>query len=79
MHADPVILSAFVLQQSRAALEEEFGIERLISSLAETGACSTAEQVAQNIVRAIREYAGEKACAECSDDRTIVVLRVLSE
>ncbi len=55
-------------------------MERLISRLANGGDCSTAERIAEDIVRAIEEYAGEiPARRQPHDDRTIVVLRVAGE
>jgi sigma-B regulation protein RsbU (phosphoserine phosphatase) len=75
---DMVVFCSDGVHEQMNALDEEFGIERLISSLTESRVGATAEEVAQNIVREVREYAGENGCAECVDDRTIVVFRVIS-
>ena len=72
---DLVVFCSDGVQEQNNAYEEEFGSERLVSTLAEFCNSQSAEQVASGIMRAINEYAGENSCRECSDDRTIVVLR----
>ncbi len=58
--------------------EEEFGAARLAHLLAHTESGNSADTVAGDILEAITRHAGESAeCAECHDDRTIVVLRIL--
>jgi len=73
---DVVVFCSDGIHEQMNATDEEFGIERLISNLSEMRTCSTAEQVIGNIMQAVRDHAGEKAYADSSDDRTIVVLRV---
>jgi sigma-B regulation protein RsbU (phosphoserine phosphatase) len=58
-------------------LGEEFGITRLISQLSQSEDCHSAEKIAEDILAAAMQHAGERAaCNECRDDRTVVVLRV---
>lgn len=58
-------------------LGEEFGIPRLISQMARTKDGHSAEKIADDILAAAMQHAGERAeCNECRDDRTVVVLRV---
>jgi len=75
---DMVVFCSDGVHEQMNSMDEEFGIERLISSLAARRTWATAQDVAQNIVNSVKEYAGENACAECVDDRTIVVFRVVS-
>jgi len=75
---DMVVFCSDGVHEQMNARDEEFGIERLISSLAAGRTWATAQDVAQNIVNAVKEYARENACVECVDDRTIVVFRVVS-
>ena len=75
-----VVLCSDGIHEQTNALGEEFGLERLVSRLAETRACDTAGNIAADIVRALEEHSGETAaCQECKDDRTIVVLRVADD
>jgi sigma-B regulation protein RsbU (phosphoserine phosphatase) len=56
---------------------EEFGVPRLLSHLARTKDGHSAEKIADGILDAALQHAGELAgCNECRDDRTVVVLRV---
>ncbi len=74
---DVVVFCSDGVYEHTNADDEEFGVERLTSRLAETCATVTAEQTAADIIRALEEHAGESTpCRECHDDRTIVVLRV---
>ena len=70
-----VFCSDGVLEQTNAS-EEEYGIERMISRLAEMSNSSTAEQIAAGIASSVDQHAHGNSCGDCSDDRTIVVLRV---
>lgn len=74
---DVVVFCSDGVYEQTNAREEQFGVERLTSRLAERCATITAERTAANIIRALEEHAGESAASrECYDDRTIVVLRV---
>ncbi len=74
---DVVVFCSDGIHEQTNALEEEFGVERLIARLTDERDCSTADWIAGDIVQAIEEYAGEiPARWEHHDDRTIVVLRV---
>ena len=77
---DVVVFCSDGISEQTNVLGEEFGVERLILRLAEERACCTAEGIAGDIVRAVKEHAGESAsCREPHDDRTIVVMRVTDE
>jgi sigma-B regulation protein RsbU (phosphoserine phosphatase) len=74
---DMVVFCSDGIHEQTNPLEEEFGVERLLSQLAETGDCATAGRVAENIARSIEEHAGRRAGGcQFVDDRTIVILRV---
>jgi sigma-B regulation protein RsbU (phosphoserine phosphatase) len=74
---DVIVFCSDGVHEQTNALDEEFGINRLVSRLAEARDGTTAERIAEDIVRAIDEHAGENAaCRECMDDRTIVILRI---
>ncbi|HYK91951.1 MAG TPA: PP2C family protein-serine/threonine phosphatase, partial [Acidobacteriota bacterium] len=73
---DVVVFCSDGIHEQQNALEEEFGVERLIARLTQTCEGSAAEQIAGRIVQAISEHAGDDACRECRDDQTIVVLRI---
>lgn len=75
---DILVFCSDGIHEQTNAQEDEFGVERLVSCLTAIREDSTAEQIAQGILGAIEEYAGPTPCRECSDDRTIVVLRVAS-
>jgi len=75
---DVMVFCSDGIHEQTNRLEEEFGLERLISRLAGMHERATAERIAEEIVKAIDEHAGEGAASrQCGDDRTIVVLRVL--
>jgi phosphoserine phosphatase RsbU/P len=73
---DLIVFCSDGVHEQMNGTEEEFGVERLISILADTNECSSPEEVACTVAQAVRANAGENACAGCFDDRTIVVLRV---
>ncbi len=73
---DIVVFCSDGIHEQTNDREEQFGLERLISCLTTFREDSTADQIAQGILTAIEEHAGPATCHECSDDRTIVVLRV---
>ena len=74
---DLVVFCSDGIHEQTNALEEEFGLERLISRLAGVCASSSAKKIAADIVRAIEDHAGFRtACCGFNDDRTIMVLRV---
>ncbi len=65
------------IHEQTNTMEEEFGIARLLSQLAGTNRCCSAEEIAEDILGAAMRHAGARAdCDECKDDRTVVVLRV---
>jgi phosphoserine phosphatase RsbU/P len=72
---DTVVFCSDGVHEQTNALEEEFGLGRLVAHLAEACGSSSAERIAGDIVRAIEAYAGTDPIRECSDDRTIVVLK----
>ncbi len=73
---DTVVFCSDGIHEQTNEREEQFGVERLLACLTSIHEGSTAEQIAQGILTAIEEHAGPAPCGECSDDRTIVVLRV---
>ena len=77
---DVVVFCSDGIHEQTNEFEEEFGVERLISRLAAERVCLAAEQIAEDIARALEQHAGASAaCRECHDDRTIVVLRVADD
>jgi sigma-B regulation protein RsbU (phosphoserine phosphatase) len=74
-HGDVVVFCSDGVHEQTNALEEEFGADRLISQLAELCESRSAGSIAEDIMQAINEHAGENGCGDCRDDRTIVVLR----
>jgi sigma-B regulation protein RsbU (phosphoserine phosphatase) len=73
---DAVVFCSDGIHEQTNSLDEEFGLDRLLSRLAEAGVCDSADSIASQVSRAIEEHAGEAtACQDCKDDRTIVVLR----
>jgi sigma-B regulation protein RsbU (phosphoserine phosphatase) len=74
---DVLVFCSDGVHEQTNRLGEEFGLGRLLDRLATTREGCSAESIAEDIRRAVEEYAPERAgCEECSDDRTIVVLRV---
>ena len=73
---DVVVFCSDGIHEQTNESEEEFGIQRLLSRLAATGECSTADGIADDIVGALDKHAGTATRREWNDDRTIVVLRV---
>lgn len=74
---DVVVFCSDGIHEQTNCVEEEFGVARLVSQLAEMCQRSTAGRIAGDIVKAIDRHAGGSAGArEFTDDRTIVVLRV---
>ncbi len=77
---DLVVFCSDGIHEQTNASEEEFGLARLISHLAQTRRCDSVEQIATDILDATLHHAGTRAgCDECRDDRTIVVVRVKEE
>ncbi len=76
---DVIVFCSDGIHEQTNESEEEFGVQRLISRLAEIGECSTADRIADDIVGALDEHAGTAARHEWNDDRTIVVLRVAND
>jgi sigma-B regulation protein RsbU (phosphoserine phosphatase) len=74
-HGDVVVFCSDGVHEQTNAREEEFGADRLIAQLAELCASKSAGSIAEDIMRAINEHAGENDGSDCRDDRTIVVLR----
>jgi sigma-B regulation protein RsbU (phosphoserine phosphatase) len=75
---DVVIFCSDGIYEQTNALEEEFGVDRLIAHLEKGPEFSSAEGIAESIIRVIEEHAGECGSRRRSaDDRTIVILRVL--
>ncbi len=74
---DVVVFCSDGIHEQTNPSEEEFGVTRLISHLAHTESCHSADKVAGDILEAALRHAGARAgCDECGDDRTIVVLRI---
>jgi sigma-B regulation protein RsbU (phosphoserine phosphatase) len=74
---DMIVFCSDGIHEQTNAIEEEFGLDRLISQLTDVSANFTVEQVAANIVHAIENYAGfGTSSGTYTDDRTIVVLRI---
>jgi len=74
---DIVVFCSDGIHEQANGSGEEFGLPRLLSHLARSKNGKSAEKIAQDILDAATEHAGELAeCRECGDDRTIVVLRV---
>lgn len=74
---DMVVFCSDGIYEQTNSREEEFGLERLISRLADLSPDCTVDQIAGSIVRAIEDHAGHMAAAvPFADDRTIVVFRV---
>jgi sigma-B regulation protein RsbU (phosphoserine phosphatase) len=74
---DIVVFCSDGIHEQANDLGEEFGIPRLLSHLERTQDGHSADRIAQDILDAATEHAGELAgCNECRDDRTVVVLRV---
>ncbi len=76
---DIIVFCSDGIHEQTNPMEEEFGLPRLIESLATAGDGGGAERIVECISKAIDDHAGvNAACGDCRDDRTIVVLRVLS-
>jgi len=74
---DVVVFCSDGIHEQTNPSEEEFGVARLISHLADTESCHSADKIAGGILEATLRHAGARAaCEECHDDRTIVVLRI---
>jgi sigma-B regulation protein RsbU (phosphoserine phosphatase) len=74
---DVVIFCSDGIYEQTNSCEEEYGVERLVSRLAAMCGNASAQHIAEDIMQAINEHAGENASGRyCNDDRTIVVLRI---
>ncbi|MBZ5497422.1 MAG: SpoIIE family protein phosphatase [Acidobacteriia bacterium] len=74
---DFVVFCSDGIHEQTNALDEEFGLRRLIAQLGEACASFTAERIAGDIVKAIEVHAGKDGPrSQPRDDRTIVVLRI---
>jgi sigma-B regulation protein RsbU (phosphoserine phosphatase) len=72
---DSVVLVSDGVEESQNSSEEEFGRQRLESTL-EQLAAGSAREIAQGLLEATRLFSGS---AESYDDRTIVVIKVAGE
>jgi serine phosphatase RsbU (regulator of sigma subunit) len=74
---DAVIFCSDGIYEQTDPHEEEFGLERLLARVAAICGDAPAAEVAELIVEAIREHAGNTtAAADHRDDCTVVVLRI---
>jgi phosphoserine phosphatase RsbU/P len=74
---DVLVFCSDGIHEQTNPLDEEFGVARLIERLSNAGEGATAEKIVECISSAIEAHAGTNAgCADCRDDRTIVVLRM---
>jgi len=76
-NGDVIVFCSDGIHEQTNSCDEQFGLPRLISQLAGTDICDSAERIAAEILEAARHHAGARAgCDECNDDRTIVVVRI---
>ncbi len=74
---DMIVFCSDGIYEQTNALEEEFGIERLIARLAHRAGNSTSDDIAEDILQATQEHAGTfPARRQPKDDCTIVVIRL---
>jgi sigma-B regulation protein RsbU (phosphoserine phosphatase) len=74
---DAVVFCSDGLIERTNGAGDEYGTERLISTLVTAGNCATARQIAAIIMSSVDQYANNNPHAHHRDDCTLVVLRVV--